>query len=136
VWVFDTSALVRLYVPDGPIPEGAEAALEKAWAGDGALVVPELALAEAAQVLLKKEQAGSLRQEEAEGILADLLSLPLEVVGHADLVATALALGRRFDLTAYDGIFLALALARGASLLTADEDLAAAFGQASRTPGG
>ncbi len=131
-WVLDTSALIRLYVPDGPVPEGVQEALEKAWAGDAALLVPELALAEAAQVLLKKERAGSLSPEEAEGILAEILVLPLEVVGHANLVGSAASLARRLELTVYDGLFLALSLEKGASLLTADEELATAFQRVSR----
>lgn len=127
VAVLDTSVLIRFYVPDGPLPNQAEAALEGAWNSDVVLLVPELALAEAAQVLLKKERAKQLSVHEADGILAEILALPLEVIGHADLISPAASLARRLDLTVYDAIFLALCLERQASLLTADDQLAAAF---------
>ena len=126
-FVVDTSALIRLYVPDGPLPEGLEAAVEAAWRSDAALIVPELALAEAAQVLRKKELAGFLQPEETEEILASLLLLPLEVVGHRDLLEEALTAARKDDLTVYDALFLVLAHSRGADLITADSELANAF---------
>ena len=84
-----------------------EAALKGAWNGDVVLLVPELALAEAAQVLLKKERAKQLSVHEADVILAEILALPLEVVGHADLISPAASLARRLDLTVNDAIFLA-----------------------------
>ena len=127
VSVLDTSALVRLYIPDGPIPEGTEAALDGAWRGDEVLLVPELALAEVAQVLLKKEQARLLNADEAEGILEEILTLPLHVVGHTALISSAASLARRLDLTICDSLFLALALERGAPLLTGDQALAEAL---------
>lgn len=130
VLVLDTSALIRFFIPDGPLPEGAEGALQGAWMGDCVLLTPELALAEATQVLLKKERAGVLSSDEAAGILEDILALPFEVVGHRGLLPPASSLARRLDLTVYDAPFLALAVDRGASLLTADEELATAFARA------
>ncbi|NOY45192.1 MAG: type II toxin-antitoxin system VapC family toxin [Deltaproteobacteria bacterium] len=129
-WVLDTSAIVRFYVPDGPVPDGLEDAVETAWRGDGALLVPELALAEAPQVLLKKERAGLLRADEVDGILTEILTLPLDVVGHRDHVLGAVELARQVGLTVYDAIFLRLALDRGAELVTADKDLERAYRRA------
>ncbi len=126
-YVIDTSALIRLYVPDGPLPEELEAAVEAAWRSDAALIVPELALAEAAQVLRKKEKAGFLQPAETEEILSSLLLLPLEIVGHRDLLEDALAVARNDDLTVYDALFLVLARSKGADLVTADAVLATAF---------
>jgi predicted nucleic acid-binding protein len=48
VYVLDISALVRLYVPDGPIPEGTEEAIEATWRAEAVALAPELALAEVA----------------------------------------------------------------------------------------
>jgi predicted nucleic acid-binding protein len=127
VAVLDTSALIRLYVPDGPLPTGLEEAIEDAWRGDGALMMPELALAEAAQVLWKKEQRGLLTTEEVEEILDAILDLPIESLGHRDLIAEALALAREHSLTAYDALFLAVAAQRKADLITADAALRKAF---------
>jgi predicted nucleic acid-binding protein len=119
--VLDTSALVRLYVPDGPLPEGLEAVIESGWRGDSLLLVPELLLVEFVQVIRKKEARGWLSLEEGARILAAVLDLPLEVIGHRDLVPLALRLSRELGITAYDATFIALSIHRGAALLSADE---------------
>ncbi len=121
--VVDTSALIRLFVPDGPLPEGLEAAVDAAWRGDALLMAPDLLLAEIGQVLRKKERAGYLRKEESDEILAAVLALPIEVLPHRPLLADALDLARETNLTVYDALFLALAKGRGAALISADEQL-------------
>lgn len=124
--VVDTSALVRLYVPDGPMPEGLEQAVEDAWRGDLVLAAPELLLAEVGQVLLKKERAGFVTRGDVDEILRCVAELPLELVGHAALLNDACALARSSLLSVYDGLFLALARRQRAPLLTCDEKLARA----------
>ncbi len=125
--VIDTSALIRLYVPDGPIPAGLEQSIEAAWQGDGILLMPELALAEAAQVLWKKEQQGLLTTTEVANIINALLDLPIEPIGHRELLIDALAYSRTYSLTVYDSLFLVAAMRRKADLITADAALHAAF---------
>ena len=125
--VVDTSALIRLYVPDGPIPDGLEECLATAWTGETTLMIPELALAEFVQVLWKKEQAGYLESSEVYEIVAALLELPIEVVEHHGILIDALSLARRYGLTVYDSLFLSLAMKRKAELVTADERLKNAF---------
>ncbi len=125
--IVDTSALVRLYVPDGPIPDGLEECLAAAWRGEMILMVPELALAEFIQVLWKKEQAGYLKSLEVDEIVAALLEVPIEVVGHHGILIDALSLARRYNLTVYDSLFLSLAMRKKAQLITADHRLKNAF---------
>lgn len=125
--VVDTSALIRLYVPDGEVPAGLVDDIDRAVSGDTALLVPDLALAEAGQVLRKKEQSGFLSPSETDEILGAILDLPLDVVGHRGLLTDAIAVGRAHNLTVYDALFLALALDRRAYLMTADARLMAAF---------
>ena len=79
--VVDTSALIRLYVPDGPIPDNLESHISSALSAETTLIIPELALAEFSQVLWKKEQAGYLTASEVDEIMAAFLDLPLEVFG-------------------------------------------------------
>ena len=125
-FVVDTSALVRLYVPDGPLPDGLESAVASAWRTEAMLFVPELALVELAQVLWKKEQRGHLTADEADAIRDAATELPLDVVGHRGLLDVAAALAREHRLTVYDALFLALARSRDAELISADADLLAA----------
>lgn len=121
--VVDTSALIRLFVPDGPVPDGFEDCVEQAWRAETILLAPELVLAEAGQVLQKKERAGLLSMAEVEEIIEAILDLPLEVVGHRELLPTAVKLARTNSITVYDALFVALAVMRGGTLLTADEAL-------------
>ncbi len=44
VVIVGSSALIRLYVPDGPIPDGLEKHIASAWRAKATLMVPELAL--------------------------------------------------------------------------------------------
>ena len=46
IWVIDTSALIRLFVPDGPVHPEAEAAFNRASTGADILVAPQLLLAD------------------------------------------------------------------------------------------
>ncbi|OGQ84794.1 MAG: hypothetical protein A2289_17315 [Deltaproteobacteria bacterium RIFOXYA12_FULL_58_15] len=125
-YVLDTSALLRLYIPDGPLPEGVEEALELAWRAEAIVFVPELALVECAQVLLKKARARFITEAEADEILDSILELPLEIVGHRELLRDALEAARRHQLTAHDALSLALAADRHGTLLSADERLVSA----------
>jgi predicted nucleic acid-binding protein len=123
-FVIDTSALIRLYVPDGPLPQGLERAVDLAWRAEASLLAPELALAEAAQVLRKKERSGYLSSQECDEVLDELLGLPIELAGHRDLLARAVEISRERELTVYDALFLALAERHTAELITADRTLA------------
>ncbi len=125
--VADTSALIRLYLPDGPIPDNFESHIDSAWQGETIVLIPEIALAETAQVLWKKQQAGVLSEDEADEVLSTFLDLPLEIVGHRDLLTDAFSLARLNNLTVYDGLFLALAIKFKAELITADKKLYSTF---------
>lgn len=132
--VLDTSALLRLFVPDGPLPENLEEILDQAGRGDARVCMPGLALAEAGQVLRKKELAGVLSPADSREILDTILALPLEMVPDQTLVSDALDLARVTQLTVYDSLFLALALQRRATLITADARLEAAWNRCASPP--
>ena len=127
VAVVDTCALLRVFIPDGPIPDGLEALLDEATRGNAIVLLPDLALAEATQVLRKKEASGLLQAAEADKILAALLELPYEVLPCRGFLAEALETARRLGVTVYDGLFLALARQRRAELFTADAELKRAW---------
>ena len=125
--VLDTSALIRFYVPDGPLPENLEDCIASGWRSETILIIPELAFAEMAQVLWKKEKAGFFEAFEVDEILSSILELPLEIVGHYTILPDALNIARQFNVTVYDAIFLAVARKRNAQLITADQKLAKVF---------
>lgn len=123
IWVVDTSAIVRLFVPDGPLHPGIEAAMNRAMHGSDVVLAPELMLAESANVLLRKQRRGELSFEEAREIIEAIASLPVRIEPHAPLLAAALSLADVHALTAYDALYLALAERHGARLMTCDDRL-------------
>lgn len=122
-WVLDTSALIRFYIPDGPMPDDLENAVQQALQGDALLIVPELAFVELGQVLLKKERAGLISGEDADTIRRSNLSIPLEIHGHRNILEDAVNVARKSGLTVYDAMFLALSRKHHAPLITADDKL-------------
>ncbi|MDY7037936.1 MAG: type II toxin-antitoxin system VapC family toxin, partial [Thermodesulfobacteriota bacterium] len=89
--------------------ERLEGHVASAWRGETALLVPESVLAEVVRVLWKKEGAGSLNSSEVDQMLFYILDLPIEIVGHDDLLPDAVLIARSHNLTIYDALFLALA---------------------------
>jgi predicted nucleic acid-binding protein len=126
VFVIDASALLRLFLADGPIPVGLETAMALGGRGDAVLLVPDLCLLESASVLLKQVQRSLLRRDEAEELFEDLRRLPLRPVPSSELSAHALALALDHGLSVYDAAYLALAQRSGAALITSDHQLESA----------
>jgi predicted nucleic acid-binding protein len=126
VFVLDTSALLRLYLADGPLPPSLEPAIQRGCSGDALLLVPDLCLLECASVLLKQVQRELLDVDECRAILADVLQLPLRSTSSSELAAEALDQALVLSLSVYDASYLALALKHGAQLITADKQLAKA----------
>jgi predicted nucleic acid-binding protein len=124
--VLDTSALLRLYLADGPLPPSLEPAIQRGCSGDALLLVPDLCLLECASVLLKQVQRQLLSADECRALLADLLQLPLRLTSASELACAALDQAMALSLSVYDASYLALALKHGARLITADKQLAKA----------
>ena len=123
MWVIDTSALIRLFVPDGPLHPEVEAALNKAISGAAVVFAPQLILAEAANVLLRKQRRGELSTQEFHELLDAVKSLPIRLCDHESLLLPACAIAEAHNLSVYDAIYLALAEKYGARLITNDDAL-------------
>jgi len=94
----------------------------------GALV-PALWSAEVVHVLVKAEKRGRLRTEQTATALDYLRALPISVeAGGSAPSFAALALVRRFDLSAYDAAYLEVAVNFSLPLATRDDRLASAAG--------
>jgi predicted nucleic acid-binding protein len=123
IWVVDTSAIVRLFIPDGPLHPEIEAAMNRAMHGADVVLSPELMLAESANVLLRKRRRGELSSDEAEKIIEAIVQLPVRIEPHAPLLVAAFSLADTHNLTVYDALYLALAERHGARLMTCDNRL-------------
>ncbi len=121
--VVDTSALLRIFIPDGPIPKNAEKAFRAAETGNASILVPELILAESAQVLNKKWTDKLLSTQEFDGLLEIILSMPMEILSHRPYIVRATELARIYKTTVYDALFLAIADQYGSILITADQKM-------------
>ena len=129
IFVIDTSALIRIYIPDGPLPDLIEGALHGAEHGNDVLLAPELILAEAGQVLHKKRTQALLTAEEMDEILGLILSLPIRLSSHGDLLKPSCELAHTHRLTVYDALFLALAQRHSAKVISGDDKLLRAAGK-------
>lgn len=97
--------------------------LERHLSGRDPAVAPELLYYEVGNVLATKTRLGA---DETTELFERLLTLDIEThtLG-ADEYHASLRLARRHGLSVYDASYLALALAVGAKLVTADRRLAA-----------
>jgi len=90
------------------------------------LHAPHLLDVEVAHVVRRYAATGELDAERGREVLADLADFPLHRYPHDFLLPRIWEL--RNNLTAYDAVYIALAEALGAPLLTRDRRLAAAPG--------
>ena len=121
--VLDASA-VLLRTPN------AEAVERRLFASRQTLHAPHLLDVEIAQVVRRYAAAGEIDQERGREALADLSDFPLRRYPHDILLPRIWDL--RYNLTAYDAAYVALAEALDAPLLTRDHRLAAAAGHHAR----
>jgi predicted nucleic acid-binding protein len=115
--VVDASVLVRALIDAGPDGEWARAIVAR-----GALHAPELALAEATNVLRRLELARQIATAEVNAAHEDLMQLNVELFSFEPFAKRAWEL--RHNLTSYDAWYVALAEALQLPLATFDERLA------------
>jgi len=120
--VVDASALLEalLRTPAG------ETAAKRLFNPRETLHVPHLLDIEVAQVVRRYARHGDIDADRGHAALADLADLPLRRYPHAFLLPRVWEL--RNNLTAYDAVYVALAEALDAPLLTRDQRLATAAG--------
>ena len=121
--VLDASAIVELTLATAAGRQVADRIADPAIA----LHVPHLVDVEVTQALRRCVASGDVHSDAATLAIAALRDLPLERHGHEALFDRVWALRR--NLTAYDAVYVALAEALGAVLVTCDRKLA-------RAPGG
>ncbi len=124
--VLDASAVLEVLLRTPVAP-----AVERRLFDSGqTLHAPHLIDVEVAQVLRRYASAGEIKPERGQAALADFTGLPLNRYPHEFLLERAWEL--RANLTAYDAVYIALAEALDAPLLTRDERLRNAPGHRAR----
>lgn len=92
------------------------------------LTAPDLLIAEATNVFWKRAARGDLTAQEAADNLQDLLAINLPLVPVASLAPGALSIAQKYNRSAYDCLYLALALDHSCEFVTGDERLFNAIG--------
>ena len=113
--VVDASIVIPCFVPER-FSDVAEAWLEV----PDLLLAPDFLVLKCANVLWKKARLGQIAEDVAHDALADIASGVIELRPSAPLTDAAFKLGRELDHPIYDCIYLALAEAENADLVTAD----------------
>jgi predicted nucleic acid-binding protein len=128
--VVDSSVLVAALVDTGPHGVWAEDVL-----AGGSLHAPELARAEATNILRRLERAKLITTPEANGAQEDLMQLDIDLFSFEPFADRIWEL--RHNLTSYEAWYVALAEALKLPLATLDEALAKSNGVACEflTPG-
>ena len=124
--VLDASAIVELVVE----PRAATSAIRSRLRDDPDIHVPHLADAEVSSALRRKLLAGQLDVLRARRAIRRLTAMHLVRWQQTPLLGRALAL--RDQLSAYDAIYVAMAEATGATLVTRDARLARTTGHRAR----
>ncbi len=113
--VVDASVAVKWFLPEIHF-EAARRALK----GRRNLLAPDLIWAEVGNTLWKKALRKEINDEEAGGILDDFTRFPLQIYGLKPLLGAAWEMARELGVSVYDGLYLALAVGQGCSMITAD----------------
>ncbi len=106
--------------------EEAETQAAEAIIGSEPLLAPDLLLLECANVLAQQVRRRVLSAEQAGAGLRRIGAAGVRLIASAPLVAEAQRLAISLAASAYDALYLAVALAEDARLLTADARFAAA----------
>jgi len=115
--IVDASVILRAFFPDEKQAQ-AQALIRDHVSGYVRLTAPVLLLYEVTNAVLQAVHRGRITDEEGEAILGAFegLGIEMEPVTWQQM----LPLARRFDRSAYDAAYLALAKARGEPLVTGD----------------
>ncbi len=88
------------------------------------LLCPDLLFLEVGNVIWRKVRAEEVDEADGRAMVAAILEAPLQVESSAGLLPAAWEIAVRHDRSVYDGVYLALAVALDARLVTADRRLA------------
>jgi predicted nucleic acid-binding protein len=124
--VVDASALIEALLRT----PAAKAVENRLFAPGQTLHAPHLIDVEVAQVIRRYAAKGDIDHQRGRAALTDLADLPLQRYPHDVFILRVWEL--RNNLTAYDAVYVALAEALDAVLVTCDQRLAAAAGHHAR----
>jgi predicted nucleic acid-binding protein len=124
VYVVDSSVAVKWYVPEKH-SDSAATLLDES----NELVAPDLLPAEFGNALWKKRRRGELTDAEVRSIVGVFPAVPLQIYSAMTLLEAAVEIALQTARTVYDCLYVALAVALNATLVTADARLLEGLGE-------
>ena len=128
-FVLDAGVAAKWLLPasEEPLSHEALSLLRRYTRDEVRFLVPDLFWAELANVLWKAVRQRRCSAQTAQSALSRVVQLALPTVPCTGLLENALSIALRFDRTAYDSLYVALAVSTDSTLVTADERLANAL---------
>lgn len=127
--VLDASVAAKWWLPapSEPLREEALTLLERYANGEIRFIVPDLFWLELGNILWKAVRQKRCPRSVADTAITETRDRNFPTVSSAELLTDAFAIALDFDRTVYDSVYVALAVAFSAELVTADERLANAL---------
>ena len=124
-WVVDSSVAAKWLLPSEgePLTRQANAVLRQHLDGELRLLAPDLIHAEVGNVLCKAVRQQRITAEHGRLALQHFAGLGIEIIATRELLQPSFLIAVHSACSYYDSLFVALALHRKASLVTADERL-------------
>jgi predicted nucleic acid-binding protein len=119
--IIDASVVLKWYLPDEEYGDKAMGLLKRYIAGDLELISPSLIEYELANGLIIACRRGRIKEENVVSAMEGFTGLGLRLVDVSDLYAELVRYCKRYKLSAYDDIYLALVGREGIDLITADK---------------
>lgn len=123
--VLDASVAAKWFLPRAgePLADEALALLRQYANGEIEFMVPDLFWVEFSNVLWKAVRTRRIPEKAATQALIDMLDYSLPTLGGHGLAKDALAIAVSTGRTVYDALYVALAIQRRSTFITADERL-------------
>lgn len=116
--VVDASMVAAAFFDEAHAPQAREL-----LSSSTALLAPSLIAAEMINVIWKRYRRNEMDQDESRAMLHDFLQLPLRYTPMEELTEAGLELAMTTGRSAYDCLYLALAVRSGCAMVTADQRL-------------
>lgn len=127
--VIDANVGIKRFIRD-PLTPKVRQLFDTLYYPQTAIYIPDLFYIETANIFWKYVRAGLYTPTETQKDLVTLKAFPLRVTSTAELMEEATSIGLTYNITAYDGAYVALSQRVNAPLLTLDQKLVNALATA------